>query len=150
MSPDSADVTRHTDTMRAPKRRRPLLRSPQQLPDGASLPDLAGRSTYVGSAEHKSYPSFAGQPRLRADASKCDPKFTDAAEITALLRKAIIIGNVGAPWEGDFPRYAWHIVDNVVYEARLVNQVLGQYKGYPLDRSEWPEGLNAAAEETAE
>jgi hypothetical protein len=133
--------------MRAPKRRRPLLRSPQPPPPGASLVDLAQRVCYVGSGEHKSYPSFAGQPRLRADASKCDPTFTDASEITDWVRRAIACGNVGAPWEGEFPRYVWHRQDDVVYEARLVNQVLGQYKGYPLDRSEWPEKLNQVSEE---
>jgi hypothetical protein len=26
----------------------------------------------------------------------------------------------------------------VYYEARLVNKRLGQYKGYPLARNEWP------------
>jgi hypothetical protein len=116
-----------------------------------SLVELAQRVSYVGSGEHKSFPSFAGQPRLRADASKCDPTFTDAGEITGWLRQAIAGGNVGAPWEGDFPRYAWHRLaslgiawhrlDDAVYEARLVNQELGQYKGYPLDPSEWPEEL---------
>jgi hypothetical protein len=112
-----------------------------------SLADLARRATYVGSGEHKSYPSFAGPPKLRADASKCDPKYTDADEITGWLRRAILSGDVGAPWEGEFPRYAWHTVDDVLYEARLVNQVLGQYKGYPLDRCEWPEGFSEAGEE---
>jgi hypothetical protein len=29
----------------------------------------------------------------------------------------------------------------VVYEGRLVNQELGQYKGYPLEASEEPEGI---------
>ncbi|MFC0864490.1 hypothetical protein ACFHYQ_19545 [Sphaerimonospora cavernae] len=111
-----------------------------------SLADLADRASYVGSGEHKSYPSFAGRPRLRADASKCDPKFNDANEITGFLRQAIAAGNVGAPWEGDFPRYAWHTLDDVIYEARLVNQELGQYKGYPLKRSEWPESLNKMGE----
>ena len=28
-----------------------------------------------------------------------------------------------------------------VYEGRLVNRGSGEYKGYLLDRSEWPEGL---------
>ncbi|MEV6985216.1 hypothetical protein AB0M95_28690 [Sphaerisporangium sp. NPDC051017] len=106
------------------------------------LEELALRVSYVGSGEHKSYPSFAGRPKLRADAGKCDPKFGDPAEITEWLRSTIACGNVGAPWEGEFPRYAWHRLDNVIYEARLVNQELGQYKGYPLDRDEWPEGLN--------
>ncbi|WP_283137085.1 hypothetical protein [Rhizohabitans arisaemae] len=133
--------------MRAPKRRRPLLRSIVAPPEGVSLDEIAEKVAYVGSGEHKSYPSFAGHPRLRADASKCDPKFTDPEEITGWLRKTIANGNIGAPWEGGFPRYAWHRQDDVIYEARLVNRELGQYKGYPLERSEWPERLNEAGED---
>jgi hypothetical protein len=52
-----------------------------------------------------------------------------------------MMGRVGEPWEGDFPRYAWCKQGQVTYEARLVNQELGQYKGYPLEPSEEPEGL---------
>lgn len=112
------------------------------MPEGVSLDALAARASYVGSSEHKSFPSFAGPPRLRADASKCDPAFTDADEITGWLRTAIQAGRIGAPWEGDFPRYVWHRLNEVTYEARLVNQELGQYKGYPLQPSELPEGLS--------
>lgn len=107
-----------------------------------SLPSLAARAVYVGSSEHKSRPSFAGPPKLRADASKCDPGLADVAELTTWLRASISDGHVGTPWEGDFPRYAWHKRGNVVYEARLVNQELGQYKGYPLEPGEEPEGLS--------
>lgn len=128
--------------MRAPRRRRPLRRTMVAAPDGVSLADLAQRASYVGSSEHKSYPSFAGPPRLRADASKCDPGLADQDELTKWLRASIAAGRIGAPWEGDFPRYVWHPRDEVIYEARLVNQELGQYKGYPLEDSEWPEGLS--------
>jgi hypothetical protein len=107
-----------------------------------SLADLADRVSYVGSSEHKSYPSFAGLPKLRADASKCDPSFADPDELTKWLRTSIAAGRIGAPWEGDFPRYVWYPHDEVMYEARLVNQELGQYKGYPLQADEWPEGLS--------
>lgn len=34
----------------------------------------------------------------------------------------------------------------VVYEARLVNRELGEYKGYPLNETEWPEGLDSIYE----
>lgn len=51
-------------------------------------------------------------------------------------------GAVGAPWEGDFPRYVWRREGDVVYEARLINREIGEYKGYPLQRDEWPEGLD--------
>lgn len=131
----------HTVDMRAPQRRRPLRRAVVAPPPGTVLSELAQRASYVGSSEHKSYPSFAGPPKLRADASKCDPQLGDAAELTGWLRTSIAAGRIGAPWEGDFPRYVWHPRGEVVYEARLVNQELGQYKGYPLKTDELPEGL---------
>ena len=57
------------------------------------------------------------------------------------LKKAIIKGVVGAPWEGKFPRYAWFKDGETVYEARLVNRQAGEYKGYPIRQDEWPEGI---------
>jgi len=127
--------------MRAPKRRRPLRRVFVSPPVGVSLEEIAQRASYVGSAEHKSYPSFAGPPHRRADATKCDPGLADPAELTAWLREAITAGRVGSPWEGDFPRYVWHRDGDVCYEGRLVNRELGEYKGYPLDPIQWPEAL---------
>lgn len=44
-----------------------------EWPDGVGTPEeLAARVTYTGSAIHKSYPSPAGPPALRADKAKCD------------------------------------------------------------------------------
>lgn len=102
---------------------------------------MATLAAYVGSPEHKTYPSFAGPAQPRADASKCDPKLADPEELTVWLREAIEAGTVGAPWEGTFPRYVWSRRGDVVYEGRLVNQELGQYKGYPLEVEQWPEEL---------
>lgn len=110
-------------------------------PAGIALPEIASRASYVGSSEHKSFPSFAGAPRLRADASRCDPSLADSAELTGWLRAAIEAGANGAPWEGDFPRYVWYKRETTLYEGRLVNRELGQYKGYPLESNEWPEGM---------
>jgi hypothetical protein len=91
----------------------------------------------VGSGEHKTYPSFAGAAQPRADASKCDPSITDVKVVTEWLREAIAAGRIGSPWEGDFPRYVWTKVGDIPYEGRLVNQVQGSYKGYPLTNQEW-------------
>jgi hypothetical protein len=110
-------------------------------PAGVELAEIAARASYVGSSEHKSYPSFAGPPKLRADATKCDPAFKSAQELTQWLREGISAGQVGPPWQGDFPRYVWYRRGDIWYEAYLVNQGLGQYKGYQLERHEWPEGL---------
>jgi len=38
------------------------------------------------------------------------------------------------------------IKEGTVYEARLLNRELGEYKGYPLNRSAWPEGLDVVYE----
>ncbi|WP_143663611.1 hypothetical protein [Streptomyces sp. NRRL B-24085] len=130
--------------MRAPKRQRPLARTikrPKPEERLEELAELAKRTQYVGSAEHKSYPSFAGPPRLRADASRCDPSLTDRDEITEWLREGFSLGNIGELFEGEFPRYVWVKRGNIVYEGRLVNREQGHYKGYPLAPNEFPEGL---------
>ena len=64
-------------------------------------------------------------------------------QIQEWLRRAFKVHCVGSPWEGDFPRYAWSKVGDVVYEARLVNRGLGQYKGWQLEPEEWPDGIDA-------
>ena len=59
---------------------------------------MARAARYVGSAEHKDYPSPAGPPRLRADATKCDPELHgDFQVLGGWLQVAIVAGNVGGP-----------------------------------------------------
>ena len=107
------------------------------------MKQLGRRARYVGSPEHKTTPSFAGAPRPRADASKCDPALSDRfRDIQRWLQTAFDLGVCGGRFEGDFPRYVWCKVGGTVYEARLVNQVLGEYKGWPLQSHEWPDGIN--------
>lgn len=101
---------------------------------------MAKKCSYVGSPEHKDVPSFAGFPRPRADASICDRRL-QREEIDTWLRAAIEKGSFGEYWEGSFPRYVWYRHEQTVYEARLLNQENGQYKGYPLAEDEWPVGL---------
>jgi hypothetical protein len=111
-------------------------------PPGKDLVAAARRASYVGSPEHKDMPSFAGQPRPRADAAICNRSLAERqTQVTRWLKRAIRSGHVSAYWEGDFPRYVWHREAETVYEARLVNQGNGQYKGYPLNPGEWPEDL---------
>jgi hypothetical protein len=135
------------DEMRATKRKRPLVRKIIDPPSGTDLAELASRARYVGSPEHKSAPSYAGPPKPRGDASCCDQSLNqDQLRVNCWLKKALRRGAVGAPWEGDFPRYVWHRQGEVVYEARLTNRVAGEYKGYPLLQDEWPAGLEALVE----
>ncbi len=136
--------------MRAPRRRRPRRRTIDVPPD-TDLEGLAGRVIrviYEGSPEHKDIPSFAGQPRLRADASCCPREITDQETVSGWLRFAIRRGAIGAPWQGEFPRYVWYKHANTVFEARLVNRETGSYKGYPLDEDEWPNGIERVYAET--
>ena len=127
--------------MRSPRRKRPLRRSVCVRAD-ADLAGLADRATYVGSPEHKDVPSFAGPPRLRGDASCCPRNLAvQQGRLSDWLRTAIRRGAVGAPWEGEFPRYVWYEHENIVFEGRLVNRAQGTYKGYPLLEDEWPNDI---------
>ncbi len=122
------------------------------MPAGVDLDAVAEQASYVGSPEHKDVPSPAGPPAFRADASRCPPEIArEWKRITGWLRAAIRQGYTGEFWEGHsppFPRYVWHRREGTVFEGRLVNRELGQYKGYPLERSEWPadfEAIHAAS-----
>ena len=126
--------------MRATRRKRPRRRVILALPE-VDLDVLAERVTYVGSAEHKDVPSFAGQPRLRADASCCPRDIVDVKLVRGWLCSAIRKGATGTPWEGEFPRCVWYKRDETVFEGRLVNREAGTYKGYPLNEDEWPPGI---------
>lgn len=133
--------------MRAPKRKRPVRRQIAGPLAGMDLREIARRVSYIGSPEHKETPSFAGQPRPRADASICDRRLAqDREQVTEWLRTAIQRGAVSRLLEGDFPRYAWYKDGAVIYEARLVNRELGEYKGYPLNDTEWPGALDSVYE----
>ncbi len=68
---------------------------------------------------------------------------SDQAAINDWLNEAIRRGQVSAAFDGQFPRYVWTRPngEDVWYEARLTNQELGQYKGYPLDAGQTPKGV---------
>ncbi len=123
--------------MRAPKRRHP--RKDQRLvpAPGTDLAALSERVSYVISAEHKDYLTTAGPGKLRSDASAC-PRGLDFDEVETWLKKSVARGDVSADTLGEFPRYIWTRVEDRVYEARLSNAGLGQYKGYPIHDFEAP------------
>lgn len=128
--------------MRTPSRQRtPPTRSFGQAPKSVDVVAIANRIRYVGSPEHKNETTFAGSPRPRSDASICDRALNGRlADINTWLRDAVIAGQFSELWDqGAFPRYVWHREGGDVYEARLVNAGSGEYKGYKLNRDEWPE-----------
>ena len=128
--------------MRAPKRRRPRVRKMVMPPKDVDLEQVASQAVYVGSPEHKDLPSFAGPPKLRSDASCCPRELAKKQDlVTEWLRFAIRRGATGELWEGNFPRYVWFLSGETVFEARLVNKVAGWYKGFPLEKEEWPPGI---------
>ncbi len=123
--------------MRTPHRHRP--RKLDRLVPGSPI-DLAAMAEKVGyviSPEHKDYLTSAGPGRLRSDASAC-PRGLDFDDVLEWLRDAVRECCVSADMEGEFPRYAWRRVEGRVYEARLSNAGLGQYKGYPIQDYEAP------------
>ena len=88
--------------MRAPRRHRP--RKDERLVPGPEidLGAMAGKVTYVISAEHKDYLTSAGPGNLRSDASAC-PRGLNFDEVASWLREAVSEGCVSAALEGDFP-----------------------------------------------
>jgi hypothetical protein len=127
--------------MKAPRRHRSSPRTIVPCPPGTNVLQIAAQAHYIGSPEHKDAPSFAGWPRPRADAAKCDRSFADRqADITTWLQDAIRNGTTG-DWSHRFPRHVWGRVQGRVYEARLVNPENGDYKAYELNPHEWPEGI---------
>ena len=119
--------------MRRRKRRR--LRIDCALTDDC-LGQVAELAAYHGSAEHKTYPSPAGPPALRSDATPCDP--IGYADINAALAEGIRRGCVSRAMEQGFPKYVWGWLGNELYEARHLNGGGGQYKGYRLEPPEYP------------
>jgi len=128
--------------MRTPGRTRPQPKALAAPLEARELQGWAEDVTYIGSPEHKTYPSFAGRPVLRSDATPCPREFNDAKSICAWLRDAILRGNVSAYRDqGTYPRYVWDLLNGQWFEARLVNATSGSYKGYPVTEDNIPREL---------
>lgn len=104
--------------------------------------EVASQATYVGNPIHKSYPSPAGPPALKADEQKCDQyDIQDWPQLTEVLRRAILAHCIGT-FRGEFPSRAWAWINGVLHEARLTGQGQGEYHGFPLDDiRQYPEPL---------
>jgi hypothetical protein len=127
--------------MRSQRHKRPRHRVISPWPEGMPAPeDVVARVRYVGSPEHKSYPSPAGPPVLRSDASRCDPRpGYDAERFTEILQEGIRRRCIGAIFEGGFPKYVWGWVNGQLFEARHLNGPQGSCKAYPLEDVEKPD-----------
>ena len=104
------------------------------------LKNAATHAVYESSPYHRPAGSSMGPPAARRypNASKCDVEWTQQTA-TRALRDAMAAGRVSKGWEGRWPRYAWHLHGDVLYEARLSNNEAGAYHAYPLeDRRQWP------------
>jgi hypothetical protein len=80
---------RYSRHMREPHRKRPRWRARSTALSGQLLDECAQKAQYVGSPEHKTYPSFAGQPKLRSDGTACPPDLKDADVLPEWLRQAL-------------------------------------------------------------
>lgn len=138
--------------MRGKRHRRPKHRVIAPWPNDVPAPDaVAEQARYVGSAEHKDYPSPAGHPALRSDASRCHPQLGyDVERFTRVLREAIGRRCIGAIFEGSFPKYVWGWLDDRLYEARHINGPQGTYKAYPLEEAEFPKDPDALLQQRGE
>ena len=96
----------------------------------------ASEAQYGGSPEHK-------LPHARSDATLCPELEGRHGELNGWLRKAIALGHVGGFMEGAFPRYVWYRDGENLFEGRLTNRELGEYKGYPISRDEAPPELRS-------
>lgn len=92
---------------------------------------------YVGSPEHKRHVTREWRsPQPRSDATPCP--ILDLKTISTWLELAFERGWVSSFEEDGFPRYAWFRSDEQWFEARLTNQELGEYKGYPIGLDDLP------------
>ena len=127
--------------MRRPRQHRSNSRAKavKPPPDGTDLEAVAEQVRYQSSPYHS---RAARIQKNRPDASKCPSEVSnDLARVELWLRQAISAGATGGVWEGGFPRYVWHRVDNVVFEARQGSPGTGVYHGYPLSPQEDVRGL---------
>lgn len=96
---------------------------------------LAQLVTFTGNPQHKTYPTPAGPPALKADKAKCW-RFPEEnwPDLLDALRRAIRAECIGY-FRGRFPSRAWVWINDVLHEARLTNPETGDYHGFPLNDS---------------
>ena len=103
-----------------------------------SLPErqaLAGRLTYVGSANHKRQPGdygFHPPTNPRPSKSLCDARrCVLLGEAQALMQKGILKGMISTWFVGDVPKYVWSVDEfGEAFEAKIGRD---GYHGYRLE-----------------
>jgi len=129
-------------SLREPGHRHPAQGRIGPPPPGVDLQRVAEKAVFKGSQEHHRRPGPLGPPRLRVDATPCDPELEGQTELlTGWLRQAIRAGLTSELWENGFPRYVWHKVGGKVYQARHLRSPPGEYKGWRLAADQWPREL---------
>jgi hypothetical protein len=113
--------------------------------DGPTRERLAVRVRYSGNGAHKTYTSPNGEwvPSLRRGKASCwKIDESDWPRLVILLRRAIVAGCVDE-FKRDFPSRVWAFINDTLHEARLHNEQLGEYHGFPLEFAEqWPADSN--------
>lgn len=115
--------------LRAPRRRREPRRTITPPPGRGEREEICGRVAFVR------------QEYGPAPADLLPFPDSLAAAPLGTLRSGIRTGFLGGPWQDGFPRYVWQRSGDSVVEFRLTGRSPGEYTGYELHPSEWPEGL---------
>lgn len=119
-------------------------------PTDDELSELSESAMYLGSAEHKETNWWGGHPagrqlrggrvgRIGKQTTTICPlsHVEDRDRATVWVRAAIVAGRYKF-YESDkkFPRKLWYEAEGQVWMGLCFNSILGEYKGWPIDRGE--------------
>ena len=100
--------------------------------------EVADRARYLGSGEHKSYPSAAGPAALRFGNTPCDPKYRWNKYGRPFAK--VFAGNVSDETSNTgFRSYVWGWIGKTLYLGRHINGPAGAYKGFEVDLADYPD-----------
>ena len=139
--PATVDVTRMLGMAKRPTHRRAQDFKPGVITGWPKDADrqVAETARYIADGKHKDYPAPNGEWVLvrNSEGTKCPVLAPERwADLTKALQEALLRGVVGGGMRGAFPARAWVFLDERLCEARLSNEVLGEYHGFPLDYEE--------------
>jgi hypothetical protein len=107
------------------------------------LAEAAERAKFVSSEYHRNLKSKLGiKVNRRWPAASICHEYWTLEKATRALKDSIKAMQVSQLWENGMPKFVWCFDGEVLYEARLSNNVTGEYHGYPLEsKIEWPRKL---------